>query len=106
LKIYQLEDLYITRNKSDFDFQWYSKTLKVILETLETNVIKGLMLPYDFASYAIRIDKTELVLNWLEKGYEIHDPGMPYLRIRIFYPHLKNNPRYIDLLKKMNLPVD
>ncbi len=106
LKIYQLEDLYTQKNKNDFDLQWYSKTLKEILDILETKLIEGMMPPWDFASYAIRINKTEQALKWMEKGYEIHDPNMPYLRTRIIYSdQLKDNPRYIALLEKMRLPM-
>jgi hypothetical protein len=51
----------------------------------------------------INFDKA---MNWLEKAYEIHSPGMPYISgLASQYEQLKENPRYIELLKKMNLPL-
>jgi tetratricopeptide (TPR) repeat protein len=44
-------------------------------------------------------------LDWLEVGVENHRPGMFYISTNIYWDHLKNNPRYIELLKKMNLPL-
>ena len=42
-------------------------------------------------------------MDYLEKWYEMHDMNMAYLATNQYYPYLKDNPRYIDLLKKMNL---
>ena len=42
-------------------------------------------------------------MDLLEKRYEIHHPSMPYISTR--WDQLKENPRYIALLKKMNLPL-
>jgi hypothetical protein len=35
-----------------------------------------------------------------------YDPNLPYISIKSTYDKMKDNPRYIALLKKMNLPVD
>ena len=52
----------------------------------------------------------ELAIDWLEKGYEDRDPGMPYIGMPSFNPlrdeSLRANPRFQELLRKMNLPVD
>jgi len=50
--------------------------------------------------------ETEKALEWLEKGFEIGDPNMPYMAEPIFVDLLHNEPRYQDLLRKMNLTVD
>ena len=59
---------------------------------------------YPYAA-AGEIEKT---LEWLEKGYEIGDPNMPYLGLdhSILQDLLDDDPRYQDLLRKMNFPVD
>jgi len=47
----------------------------------------------------------EEAIDWLEKHYEEHGPGMPY--IDLTSPDLmRSNPRFQELLRKMNLPVD
>lgn len=48
--------------------------------------------------------KYEKALEWLERGYEIHDPNMPYITTFATFDQLKDNPRFIELLKKMKLP--
>jgi TolB-like protein/Tfp pilus assembly protein PilF/predicted Ser/Thr protein kinase len=50
--------------------------------------------------------ETEKTLEWLEKGYEIGDPFMPYLGLEhnILQDLLSDDPRFHDLLRRMNLP--
>jgi len=45
-------------------------------------------------------------IDWLEKGYEDHDPNMPYIGEPLFYDPLRSYPRYQDLLRRMNLPTE
>jgi len=47
----------------------------------------------------------DLAIDWLEKAYEEHDPGLPYLGLPSKDP-LRSYPRFQALLRKMNLPVD
>jgi TolB-like protein len=47
----------------------------------------------------------DLALEWLEKAYEDHEPNLPYIGWFIFDP-LRSYPRFQELLRKMNLPVD
>jgi len=49
--------------------------------------------------------ETEKALECLEKGFEIGDPNMPYMEEPIFADLLGDEPRYQDLLRKMNLQV-
>lgn len=48
----------------------------------------------------------EMELDMFEELVAQSNWGMAYLGINSFYKIHKDNPRYIDLLKKMNLPVD
>lgn len=52
--------------------------------------------------YAIAGDKEDSI-EWLERGYEMEDPLMPYVSTFIF-DLLGDDPRYQDLLRRMNLP--
>jgi hypothetical protein len=46
-------------------------------------------------------------MDCLEKNYEKRDMSMTYIATnKYFNDHLKDNPRYIELLRKMNLPMD
>jgi len=56
--------------------------------------------------YAI-LNKYDIVLDLLERGYEIHDPNMPYIACKGpgFSDSLSNNPRFMAILEKMRLPL-
>jgi TolB-like protein/Tfp pilus assembly protein PilF/predicted Ser/Thr protein kinase len=50
--------------------------------------------------------ETEKALECLKKGFEIGDPNMPYMAEPIFADLLGDEPRYQDLLRQMNLPLE
>jgi tetratricopeptide (TPR) repeat protein len=54
--------------------------------------------------YALAGDH-EKTIAWLEMGYELQDPNMPYVGSFTF-DLLDDDPRYQDLLHRMNLPED
>ena len=47
----------------------------------------------------------DLVIDWLEKAYEDHNLSLPYIS-GAMGDSLRSNPRFQELLRKMNLPVD
>jgi tetratricopeptide (TPR) repeat protein len=53
----------------------------------------------------LAVGDLDLVIEWLEKAYEKHDPNLPYIVWPLYDP-LRSNPRFQELLRKMNLPVD
>ena len=52
-----------------------------------------------------RAGMTEETIYWLERGYEMHDPDMPYAFLPIEFRGLVSNPRYVALAEKMKLPL-
>jgi hypothetical protein len=52
--------------------------------------------------YAGDYDRT---IDWLEKSYEARNPNMPALG-RPHWDPLRSDPRFQDLLRRMNLPTD
>ena len=44
--------------------------------------------------------------TWLERGFEVRDPNMPYISVDPTYDPLRAEPRFQALLRKMNLPAD
>jgi Tfp pilus assembly protein PilF len=42
-------------------------------------------------------------MDWIEKGYEVHDPGLTYILTDPLYDPLRSDPRFQDLLRRMNL---
>ncbi len=54
--------------------------------------------------YAYR-GETDKALEWLNRAYQQHDSGLPSLKTDGLFKGLRQNPRYIELLKKMALPL-
>ena len=54
-------------------------------------------------AYVMAGDK-ERALEWLEKGFELHDANMAYLGFPDF-DGLRSDPRFQDLVRRMNLPL-
>ncbi|MCK5371051.1 MAG: hypothetical protein KAQ62_20965, partial [Cyclobacteriaceae bacterium] len=80
----------------------YEKIMKHLEELSENNPIS----PIDMATRYIIGNQPDKAMDWLEKGFELHDPAMTYIatKIMLFAP-LFNNPRFIEIVKKMNLPL-
>ena len=53
-------------------------------------------------AYRGELDKA---LEWLERAYQQHDSGLPYLESDGLFKGLHQNPRYLQLLKKMQVPL-
>ena len=48
--------------------------------------------------------KPKLALNWLEKSYQARDIDMPYLAVLVISDEIRSDPRYQEMLRRMNLP--
>jgi serine/threonine-protein kinase len=59
--------------------------------------------PWNIAMEYIMAGEKDRALEWLEKGFELHDPNMAYLAFPCF-DNLRSDPRFQDLVRKMNLP--
>ena len=44
----------------------------------------------------------EKTLRWLERGYQQRDPRMVFLKAEPKWNNLRNDPRFINLLRRMN----
>jgi TolB-like protein len=55
-----------------------------------------------------RAENFDKALYWYEMAFEEnkYDPNLPYISAKNTYDKMKDKPGYIELLKKMNLPVD
>jgi TolB-like protein len=79
------------RALADLKAEWYGKPDK----SLNAMGIAG---------HYLHAGDYDLGIDWLEKAYEEHDLSLPYISAR--GDPLRSNPRFRDLLRKMNLPVD
>jgi len=61
--------------------------------------------PMDIAGCYFSAGQNSQALDWMERAFEEHDAVMPWLRaFPLFYDALRDEPRYQDLLRRMNLP--
>jgi eukaryotic-like serine/threonine-protein kinase len=58
-----------------------------------------------FADDYLRLGDKEEALKYLEKGYQERGGQMVYLSVDPLYDPLRSDPRFQDLLRRMNLPV-
>ncbi len=62
--------------------------------------------PVEMAVRYMMVDQKEKAMEWIEKGFEMRDPNMPYIATHIYLcDPLFDDPRFIDIVQKMNLPL-
>jgi tetratricopeptide (TPR) repeat protein len=44
-------------------------------------------------------------IDWLERAFDVHDPQLLYISLKNIYDPLRSDPRFQDLLRRMNLPT-
>ena len=47
---------------------------------------------------------SELRRHWLERAYAEHSDWVPTMRYDIAFDRIRQNPRFVALTKKLNLP--
>ncbi len=83
--------------------------LRELTKLHEEAVGKGIFVTDGFFYYSyLRLRNIDKAMDYLEKIYEAnpHNPELPYLSAKKTYNKMKGNQRYLELLKKMNLPVN
>jgi hypothetical protein len=76
-----------------------------ILNELETRAKGGYVPPNARAGVHIGLDQREKALELLEQAYAKRDVTMVWLKVRRVYDSLRNEPRFQDLLRRMNFPA-
>lgn len=80
--------------------------LMAFADLLDTRFENQYGLPTDLSDVYIMKGDNDKAIYWLERAYETHDPNMPYLRMHRYVHSLRNDPRFQDLCRRMNLPYD
>jgi len=77
-----------------------------ILRQLEVLAQKGYVPVHDMIRRYMMVDQPDKAMEWIEKGFEVRDQTMPYIATHgLFCEPLFDNPRFIEIIKKMNLPL-
>jgi adenylate cyclase len=70
---------------------------------LEEKSKKEYASPGTLARVFARADNRDRAFAWLEKAFEARDPSLVQLKIEPLFDGLRSDPRYIDLLRRINL---
>ncbi len=59
--------------------------------------------PAHFAMLYNGVGETDKAFEWLEKGFKARDAKMTFLKVEPKWNNLRSDPRFVDLMKRMNL---
>jgi serine/threonine protein kinase/lipoprotein NlpI len=82
----------------------YRGAMTSAAETMAAFAKQTYVSPYFIASMYVSAEDKDNTMEWLEKAYEMRDPNMPYVS-NPYFDFLDDDPRYQDLLRRMNLPI-
>jgi tetratricopeptide (TPR) repeat protein len=68
-------------------------------------VAPGRLRPLYVAKHYIYAGDYDQAMDWVERAFEVHSPGLPYLAPDPIWDPLRSDPRFQDLLRWMNLPT-
>jgi TolB-like protein/DNA-binding winged helix-turn-helix (wHTH) protein/Tfp pilus assembly protein PilF len=78
--------------------------LRKQLEAQEKNARKRAPNPSGLADVYARLGQKEEAFKWLEKSFEARDPAILQFKIEPVYDNLRDDPRYVELIRKIGLP--
>ena len=84
----------------------YKEAMGRAAAALEERSRTSFVSPSDIALLYADAYEYDKALDWFERGFEIRDPNLPYLNMFASDPLLRSDPRFQDLLRRMNLPED
>ncbi len=67
-------------------------------------IVRGLS-PEFVARHYIYAGDYDRTMDWLEKAFEVRDPNLPGIAYQPLSDPLRSDPRFQDLLSRMNLPT-
>jgi TolB-like protein len=106
LPVYNFKEDDIKEFERIFNEQGLIKAYEKVTKQLEKFAENNFISPIEIAIRYMIVNQPDKALEWIEKGFEIHDPNMPYITSMIYcFDPLFSNPGFIDIIKKMNLPL-
>jgi serine/threonine protein kinase/Tfp pilus assembly protein PilF len=84
----------------------YRGAMRRAADTLAARAHKTYVSPDWVATLYIMAGEKAQALAWVEKGLEAHDPDAPQYSLDPIYNPLHSEPRFKELLRKMNLPIE
>ncbi|MBT8204917.1 MAG: adenylate/guanylate cyclase domain-containing protein [Eudoraea sp.] len=106
-KIYQLKgnELALQSLKQGYEEGGYHLAMARTAEMMIAHRDSIYFPPWQIFTLYCRAEMKEEAMDWLEKAYEEHDSNMPYISTDPLFEFLHDDPRFLNILKKMNLSV-
>ncbi len=106
LPLYNIKEEDIIEIERTFNNQGITKANEVAVKHLEKFLENNYESPHDIALRYIYADQPDKAIEWIEKGFEMHDPKMMYIASPAkYFDSLYENPRFISICEKMNLQI-
>jgi len=90
-----LADAYATSGEMGY-WQWQ-------LDYVKERAKQAYVRPIAFAEFYAQLGEKDQAFEWLEKAYQERDGGLVFLNVRQEWDPLRDDPRFQDLLRRMNL---
>jgi adenylate cyclase len=74
------------------------------IQDLEEKAKREYVTPVDLAFDYTQLGDKDRAIAWLEKGFDAHASDMLSLKVEPLYDPLRSDPRFQDLLRRMNFP--
>jgi len=88
-----------------FQDKGYVEAIKTMLTYLEEYARTNYVGPFEMGEYYYKVGNLEKLIECYIKGFEIHDPMMPYIALSVSgFDQIMDDPRIISIVEKMNLP--
>jgi TolB-like protein len=112
-RVYETDKHILPLEKEDMDEiekiyieNGFNAAYEEILRQLEILARKSYVGPADMAFRYYMIGEDEKAMKWIEKGAEVRDPSTTAMGTATYNcTRLYDNPRFIEVFKKMNLPL-
>ncbi len=86
------------------DAAGYQRAMQVWLKGLQEESKQHYVSPMGPVMAYVRLGSAGQTLGWLEEAYRQRDPGLSSLKVDPLFDFLHSNPRFQDLLRRMNFP--
>jgi serine/threonine-protein kinase len=86
------------------DAAGYHRSEELWIEYLRESSKREYVSPMNLAEAYAHLGKAEQALAWLEEAYRQRAPSLSGLKVDPLFDFLRSNPRFQDLLRRMNFP--
>jgi serine/threonine-protein kinase len=90
--------------RSDYEELGYAKAMRAAGDRLAAMSEAAFVPPMMVATLYAYAGDSDATLSWLEKGFDGHEPNLPYIGVTPSFEFINDDPRFQRLLEGMKLP--